>query len=133
MLSCDAASIYARRYSEKCKELAGGCTDKKRKEELISMADSLEWISENPCRTFREACQQAILYQYLLKMSHLSDSGSYGRFDQYTWPFLARDLEENRLTMDEAQEIVDCFFLKVNSSYTGSDPYFCLLYTSRCV
>lgn len=124
VLSCDAASIYARRYSEKCRELAGGCTDKKRKEELISMADSLEWISENPCRTFREACQQAILYQYLLKMSHLSDSGSYGRFDQYTWPFLARDLEENRLTMDEAQEIVDCFFLKVNSSYTGSDPYF---------
>ena len=32
VLSCDAASIYARRYSEKCRELAGGCTDKKRKE-----------------------------------------------------------------------------------------------------
>lgn len=124
VMCCDAASIYARRYSEKCLEKAAVCVDPGRKAELESMADSLEWIAEKPCRTFREACQQALLYQYLLKMSHLSDSGSYGRFDQYTWPYLEKDLAEGRLTMEEAQEIVDCFFLKVNSSYTGSDPYF---------
>ena len=123
-ISCDAGEIYARRYAEKCREKAAETTDQKRKEELLSMADSLDWISVNPARTFREACQAAILYQYLLKMSHISDSGSYGRFDQYTWPFLKKDLEEGRLTEDEAQEIVDCFFLKVNSSYTGADPYF---------
>lgn len=124
VMSCDAASIYARRYSAKCLEKAAECNDPHRKAELESMAESLEWISEKPCRTFREACQQTLLYQYLLKMSHLSDSGSYGRFDQYTWPFLKKDLEEGRLTMGEAQEIVDCFFLKVNASYSGSDPYF---------
>ena len=124
VLSCDAGEIYARRYAEKCREKAEECTDEARKAELLSMADSLDWIATEPCRTFREACQAALLYQYLLKMSHLSDSGSYGRFDQYTWPFLKKQLEEKTITMEEAQEIVDCFFLKVNSSYTGADPYF---------
>ena len=119
---CDAASIYVRRYGEKCLEKAAGTGDEKRKKELESMGSSLLFISENPCRTFWEACQQAILYQHLLKMSNLGDIGSFGRFDQYTWPYLKKDLEEGLLTMEEAQEITDAFFLKINSMYTGGDP-----------
>ena len=83
-IACDAASIYVRRYGEKCLEKAEETTDEKRCTELKSMGESLLWISENPCRTFWEACQQAILYQHLLKMSNLGDAGSFGRFDQYT-------------------------------------------------
>jgi formate C-acetyltransferase len=119
VISCDAASILLRRYAEKCLEKAASCADPKRKAELESMADSLEWISENPCRTFREACQAAITYQYILRLSFIGDVGSFGRFDQYTWPYLKKDLEEGRLGFEEAQEIVDCFFMKINSMYGG--------------
>lgn len=122
VIACDAASIYVRRYGEKCLEKAEGCSDDKRRAELKSMGESLLWISENPCRTFWEACQQAILYQHLLKMSNLGDAGSFGRFDQYTWPYLKRELAEGTLTMEQAQEITDAFFLKINSMYTGGDP-----------
>ena len=119
VISCDAATTLLKRYGEKCLEKAGSCTDEKRKAELESMADSLNWISENPCRTFREACQAAITYQYILRLSSIGDVGSFGRFDQYTWPYLKKDLEEGRLTPEEAQEIVDCFFMKINSMYGG--------------
>jgi len=119
VISCDAATILLKRYSAKCREIAAACSDQKRKAELESMADSLAWISENPCRTFREACQAAISYQYLLRLSFIGDVGSFGRFAQYTWPFLKRDLAEGRLTPEEAQEIVDCFFMKINSMYGG--------------
>ena len=122
VIVCDAASIYVRRYGEKCLEMAGACADPERKAELQKMGDSLGWISENPCRNFWEACQAAILYQHLLKMSHIGDAGSFGRFDQYTWPFLKRDLESGAITKEQAQEIVDAFFLKINSMYTGGDP-----------
>ena len=119
VISCDAASILLRRYAGKCLEKAASCADPKRRAELESMADSLAWISENPCRTFREACQAAITYQYILRLSFIGDVGSFGRFDQYTWPYLKKDLEEGRLGLDEAQEIVDCFFMKINSMYGG--------------
>ncbi|MDR1065026.1 MAG: hypothetical protein LBL25_01490 [Oscillospiraceae bacterium] len=119
VMSCDAASTLLKRYGAKCLEKAAVCADAKRKAELESMADSLTWISENPCRSFREACQAAITYQYLLRLAFIGDIGSFGRVDQYTWPYLKQDLEAGRLTMDEAQEIMDCFYLKINSMYGG--------------
>jgi pyruvate-formate lyase len=122
VMSCDAAAVLLKRYGEKCLEIAASCTAAKRKAELESMADSLVWLSENPARTFREACQAAITYQYLLRLSHIGDIGSFGRFDQYTWPFLKQELEEGSLTMEEAQEVVDCFFMKINSMYSANLP-----------
>jgi pyruvate-formate lyase len=119
VISCDAATTLLKRYAQKCLQKDASCSDDNRKAELESMADSLNWISENPCRTFREACQAAITYQYILRLSSIGDVGSFGRFDQYTWPYLEKDLAEGRLTPEEAQEIVDCFFMKINSMYGG--------------
>ena len=48
VICCDAASTLLKRYAEKCLEKAAACTDRARKAELESMADSLSWISENP-------------------------------------------------------------------------------------
>ncbi|MCL2227715.1 MAG: hypothetical protein FWB97_08850 [Oscillospiraceae bacterium] len=119
VMSCDAATVLLKRYSAKCLEKAAECSEPKRKAELESMADSLAWISENPCRTFREACQATLTYQYLLRLAFIGDIGSFGRVDQYTWPFLKKDLEAGRLTPNDAQEIMDCFYLKINSMYSG--------------
>jgi formate C-acetyltransferase len=86
------------------------------------MGDGLNWISENPARTFWEACQGTMMYQLFLYMDARQPALAFGRFDQYTWPFLKADLEAGRLTMDEAQEIVDAFFLKSNCFYRANNP-----------
>ena len=82
------------------------------------MADGLEWISVNPARTFWEACQAAMMYQLFLALEGGYPACAFGRFDQYTWPFLKSDLEKGAITLDQAQEIVDAFFLKANC-FTG--------------
>ena len=119
VIACDAATIMVRRYGEACAEKAAACTDNARKKELEMMADGLLWISEHPARTFWEACQAALMYQLFLKIDAEYPAPAFGRFDQYTWPFLKKDLEDGRLTMDEAQEMVDAFFLKSNCFYAG--------------
>ena len=48
---------------------------------------------------------------------------SIGRFDQFTYRYFKNDIENGTLTMDEAQEIVDAFFLKINSFYGGATQY----------
>ena len=75
VIVCDAASIYVRRYGEKCLEMAGACADPERKAELQKMGDSLADLRESMPQ-FLGACQAAILYQHLLKMSHIGDAGS---------------------------------------------------------
>ncbi len=66
------------------------------------------------------ACQAAILYQFFLSIDSGYPALAFGRFDQYTWPYLKADLESGRLTLDQAQEIVDAFFLKANCFYGGA-------------
>jgi formate C-acetyltransferase len=122
VLSCEAAITLVKRYAGKCLEKAETETSPARKAELLKMADGLKWISEKPARTFWEACQAAILYQLLMFISGVPGT-SLGRFDQYTWPFLKKELEAGTITLDEAQEIVDAFFLKANTYYGGSDQY----------
>ena len=119
VISCDAATILVRRYGELAREKADEEKDPGRKAELEQMAESLFWISENPARTFWEACQATLLYQLYLMLDNGFPGPSFGRFDQYTWPFLKKDIEDSRLTMDKAQELVDAFFLKANTYYEG--------------
>jgi pyruvate-formate lyase len=113
-IACDAAICMIRRYGQACLAKAAECRDAARKAELLKMGEGLMWISENPARTFWEACQATIMYHLLLYMEARHPALAFGRFDQYTWPFLKADLEAGRLTLDEAQEIVDAFFLKSN-------------------
>ena len=123
VLACDAATVMIGRYAEACHRKAEGCTDAARKAELEKMGDGLMWISEKPARTFWEAVQATIMYQLLLYMDARYPALAFGRFDQYTWPFLKADLEAGRITMEEAQEIVDAFVLKANCFYRAAPPF----------
>ena len=60
-LMCDAAATLIKRYGLACLDKAVQCKDETRKSELMKMSDGLMWISQNPARTFWEACQAAIL------------------------------------------------------------------------
>lgn len=118
-IACDGAITLTRRYAEQARELAEKATDPARKEEYLSRADSLDWIATETPRTFWEACQMTMLYNVFLKADNDPRITSLGRFDQYTWPYLKADLEAGRITLDEAQEYVDGFFLKINTFYWG--------------
>jgi pyruvate-formate lyase len=122
VLACDAATAMIKRYAQACRVKAAESGDPGRTAELGRMAEGLEWISENPARTFWEAVQATVMYQLLLYMDALYPALAFGRFDQYTWPFLEADLDAGRITLSEAHEIVDAFLLKANCFYRASPP-----------
>ena len=119
VIVCDAAILLVKRYGQACLDKAALCGDEKRKAELLKMGGSLMWISENPARTFWEAVQGIMMYQTLITIETRIPSPSLGRFDQWTWPYLKKELEDGTMTQDEAQEIVDAFFLKANCYYNA--------------
>ena len=112
VISCDSAIRYSKRYAEECRRQSEGIVDTKRREELLKMADSLDWIMENPARTYHEALQVCILYQYILLIEGNYLGITIGRLDQHVGDYLKADLENGRITADEAQELMDCFFIK---------------------
>ena len=118
-VACDGAILLTRRYADLAREKAKTAPTQDRREELENMAAGLDWIAENPARTFWEACQQVMLYNVFLKVDNDPCVTSIGRFDQYTWPYLKKELEEGTITLDHAQELVDAFFLKVNTFFGG--------------
>ena len=122
ILVCEAAMTYIRRFSELLAEKAAECPDEIRKAELERMASDAEWLIEHPARDFRTALQGIIFYQALIWIHDVIPSPSMGRIDQYTWPYLKKDLEEGKLTLDEAQELIDAYILKLNTFYAAGSP-----------
>ena len=118
-IACDGAITLTRRYAEMAAEMAKTAPTPERKAELEKMAAGLEWITVNPARTFWEACQQVLLYHLFLMVDNGPGVTSMGRFDQNTWPYLKKELEEGTITITEAQELVDAFFLKINTFFEG--------------
>ncbi|MBQ4040676.1 MAG: hypothetical protein IJC91_06015, partial [Oscillospiraceae bacterium] len=118
-VACDGAITMTRRYADLAREKALTAPTAERKAELEKMAAGLDWIALYPARTFWEALQQVMIYNVFLKVDNDPGVTSMGRFDQYAWPYLKKELEEGTITMDEAQELVDAFFLKINTFYGG--------------
>jgi formate C-acetyltransferase len=118
-IACDGAITLTRRYADLAREKAKTAPTAEKKAEYEKMATGLDWIAEKPARNFWEALQQVMLYNVFLKVDNDPGVTSMGRFDQYSWPYLKKDLEEGKITMDEAQELVDAFFLKINTFYGG--------------
>lgn len=112
--SCDAAILYAKRYAAEAKKLALTCQDEKRKHELLMIASNCERVPAKGATTFYEACQAFWFVQLLLQIESSGHSISPGRFDQYMYPYYKADLEAGRITGEQAQEIIDCIFVKLN-------------------
>ena len=118
VITCDAYITLMHRYAAKCREEAEKA-EPSRREELLMLAESMDHLAEHPARNFREAIQATYSYQNFLYIDGDYQCPSFGRFDMYTWPYLKKQLDEGSITLDEAQELVDCFWVKCGLIYNA--------------
>ena len=114
ILCCDAVCRYANRYADLADQLAQQCSDSVRKSELLQIAVNCRHVPEHGASNFYEACQAFWFVQMLLQMESSGHSISPGRFDQYMYPYYKKDREEGKLTREQAQEYIDCIWVKLN-------------------
>jgi formate C-acetyltransferase len=77
------------------------------------MADSLDWIMENPARTYWEGLQAILFYELMLVTDAQQHGQSMGRVDKYVGRLLQKQLDEGTITKEEAQEYSDAFILRI--------------------
>jgi pyruvate formate-lyase/glycerol dehydratase family glycyl radical enzyme len=102
----------AQRYADEAERLASIEKNIQRKEELLEIAQICRHVPANPARTFREALQSFYFYHICIFMEQNAASYNPGRMDQYLWPYYKADVKAGRITPEEAQELLDCLWIK---------------------
>lgn len=118
MTASTMARDLALKYKELCLELAQTEKNNVRRDELTKMAQNLSKVPWEPPATFWEALQ-ALWINHMLVMTDENYPGpgvSFGRFDQYLWPYYQRSVLEG-MDRDFAKEILKCFWIHANTAY----------------
>ncbi len=124
ILCCDAITDFGHRYARLAREMAAKETNERRRAELLRIHEACARVPGEPPRTFFEAVQCCWLVFVGIQMEAFQRCFSLGRFDQYAWPFLEKDLASGELSPQEAQEILDCFWMKFpETNYSNSEYY----------
>lgn len=107
-----AVRNFANRYSALAKKLAEKEMNQKRKIELLEISRICSKVPYEPAETFQEAVQSVWFIQLILQIESNGHSLSYGRFDQYMYPYYDRDIKNGTIKESEALELLTCLWIK---------------------
>lgn len=107
-----AVHNFANRYSVLAKDLAENELNQKRKIELLEISRICSKVPYEPAETFKEAVQSVWFIQLILQIESNGHSLSYGRFDQYMYPYYDRDIKNGTIKESEALELLTCLWIK---------------------
>jgi Dyp-type peroxidase family len=105
----DACLAYARLAGEMAAGMAE--TQAAERENLLGIQARMTHLSSGTPRTMLEAAQ--LIFTLHASLHLIGEPTAIGRLDQMLEPFYRADVDAGRLTDDEAQEIIDCFWIKV--------------------
>ena len=108
----EAVHTFALRYSALAEELAQKESNVERKAELMEISRICAKVPYEPAGSFREAVQSVWFIQLILQIESNGHSLSYGRFDQYMYPYYIKDIREGKITEAQALELLTCLWIK---------------------
>ena len=112
LIVLEAVRNFANRYSVLAKDLAEKEMNQKRKIELLEISRICSKVPYESAETFQEAVQSVWFIQLILQIESNGHSLSYGRFDQYMYPYYDRDIKNGTIKESEALELLTCLWIK---------------------
>jgi len=109
---CEALEIWAGRMADEAHRLASRATSETRRAELEEIARICRKVPREPAGTFHEALQSLWLTHMGVMLESLNSAVSFGRMDQYLYPYYQSDLDSGRITEHDALELLLHFSIK---------------------
>lgn len=109
---CEGIISFAKRHAEEARREAKREKDKGREEELIKIAEICERVPAKPAGNLHEALQSLWFIQIALHQENYDMGISFGRGDQYLYPYYKKDVKDGNLTEKKALELLGCFWIK---------------------
>ena len=115
-ICADALMRFGERHAEKARELAQQESDPQRKQELERIAAVCTHVPAHAPRDFWEALQ----YYWFVHLGVTTELNTWdafcpGHLDQHLYPFYQREVAAGTLTRDQAEELLQCFWIKFNN------------------
>jgi pyruvate-formate lyase len=114
---CESIMRFIQKYSDKAKELSENEIDTEKKSIYRKVAQTCEYISSKPPKSFLEAVQW--IYFYTLVNEMQGHGTVFGRIDQLLIDFYRNDISNEVITSDKARELLAELFLKYSGNYFG--------------
>jgi len=109
IISLNAAQAFALRYADLAEKMAEDEESPRRKRELLKISKVCRNVAQRKPETWWEALQLN-WFTHLINLTQ--GAHQLGRFDQYMWPVLEKDLQKGGITLEEAQELLECQWIK---------------------
>jgi pyruvate formate-lyase/glycerol dehydratase family glycyl radical enzyme len=109
---CQGLVDYANRVALEAERLAEKEGDADRADELREIARICRTVPLKPASTFQEALQSLWFTHMAVCLEGINSAISFGRLDQYLYPYYKSDLDAGRITAEKAKELLLCFSAK---------------------
>jgi len=115
LISLDGAETLCNRYSALAADMAGKETNPERKKELLEISRIAKKVPMQPAESWYEALQSVWMIQVLILGEQMNYADSFGRFDQYMYPYYKISVEDKKeISREKALELLECFFVKTS-------------------
>jgi formate C-acetyltransferase len=131
-ICCQAVADLSTRYAEAAARMAEAAADPARRAELERISAACRRVPALWARSFREAVQSVWFLDFVLHAVCGARDYSVGRLDQYLLPYYRRDIAAGVLSREEALELLQCMFVKMNAFIGIHDHYTTPVKRSPC-
>ncbi len=107
---------YAENLKQSAAECANSETDPDRKKNYLAMAEVLNQVPAKPARTLREAVNALWIANIAIHAENINMAMSPGRLDQILYKYYREDVDQGRITVRDAIELIGCLWLKLNDN-----------------
>ena len=114
LVALDGLAAYVLRYATLARRRADAASPEEACD-LYDMADVCLHVAGEPPVTLRQALQLVWFLNCACKMEDGEVGHSFGRFDQYLYPYYRADLDSGRATEDELLDLLTAFWIKINA------------------
>ncbi len=113
-IALESIITFAHRHADLAEQMANASDDPVFKAEKMEIARICRKVPEYPADTFAEA-MQSVWFTYCGAMIDQASNGvSFGRIDQYLYPYYEKDIKDGVMTRDQAVELLAAFNIKCN-------------------
>jgi choline trimethylamine-lyase len=114
IVCAEAIILLNEKYARHAEQLTFQEKNAERKKELITIANNCRHVPGNPPENFWQAVQMLWTVQLGNSLFENAVALNIGRFDQFMYPFYARDMDNGEIIKERAQELINCLWIKLS-------------------
>jgi formate C-acetyltransferase len=115
----EAVKRLAIRYAAFFSKISEEADTEENKKEYKEISETISRVPSEPAKTFREALQSLYFLHMCTQFDDVSNH-SFGRLDQYIYPYYKKDIQEGIITKAQAEDLFYEFWLKFTPGYIKS-------------